>query len=148
MTDPTPRKPQLILPIPTVYRRPSDTQKGREIVATSGSDVTASSSMIQTDVDAPTTIGAPDQHEPQPIDKQQQQQRETQESPIERELPANAKVVRGDGQGLATGLFCPLCLGDLYQFLVSEKRGFVMCPNRQVSHLLLFFGVLDSDVCY
>ncbi|KAH8146647.1 uncharacterized protein LAJ45_09330 [Morchella importuna] len=33
--------------------------------------------------------------------------------------------------GLATGLFCPLCFGDLFQYLISEGRGLVMCPNKK-----------------
>lgn len=149
MTDPVPQKPRLYLPIRSSEKSSSNVTGGdrgsreTEAAANLGSSATrppvtevAASpiSVLNSDGNGTWAVtGSPTLQEKfLQLQKQQQQEEKQQGVPFDRIFPPNVQVVREEDQGLATGMFCPLCLGDLYQFLISEKRGFVMCPDRQV----------------
>lgn len=145
MTDPAPKKPQLCLPThPPECHRESGTERGRgnceDRSAAALVSVETSQPATMVPVAFPnssvgegngnyTTEGTSTLQETFLGLQDQQKQRGAS---ADRIFPPGVQVVRGEDQGLATGMFCPLCLGDLFQFIVSEKRGFVMCPDRQV----------------
>lgn len=140
MRDRAPKKPQLYLPIFPRERRNDNVREDSR-----GSyEAEATAALGSHGTDQPATITFPDSNvrsnnncatagtlPPQEKLVGLQQKDRQQGDSADRDFPPNLQVVRGD-QGLATGMFCPICLGDLFQFVVSERRGFVMCPNRQV----------------
>lgn len=144
MSNSVPQKPRLYLPICTSEpSKPNAAGQGRseheaEAAATLNSLATKPPTLSA--AAAPITVlsvnenGTPGVNEVPSLQEtalQLQRLREQQQvAPFDRDFPPNVQVARAEG--LATGMFCPLCLGDLYQFAVSEKRGFVMCPSRQV----------------
>lgn len=139
--DPAPKKPRLYLP-----KRPPDKRVDTEEVRGSpGEGVTATLGSIGTD--QPATITLPNAGTQVFQETLMRLQQQHQGASADRDFPPGAQVIRGEDQGLATGMFCPLCSGDLFQFMVSERRGFVMCPSRQVAspspRVILF---LSSDL--
>lgn len=141
MTDPAPKKPRLYLPIHPPER--SDNGVTEEGQGSCEEEVTVTLSSLGTG--QPATITFPNSNvrsngncaiagtlDLRDTHMGLQQKQRQQEPSADRDFPPDLQVVRGKDQGLATGMFCPLCLGDLFQFVVSEKRGFVMCPNQQV----------------
>lgn len=108
MADRASQKPILLLPKRPEYRKP----------------VTAKpSSSVPPTTDAETKSPATETRYPATV--------ESKPPDAERDWPLGMGVDR-DKDGLATGLFCPLCFGDLFQYLISEGRGLVMCPNKKV----------------
>lgn len=143
MRDRAPKKPRLCLPILPRERRNDNAREDGQ-----GSyEAEATAALGSLGTDQPATITFPDSNvrsnssytiagtlPPQETLVGLQQKQRQQGASADRDFPPNLQVVRGENQGLATGMFCPLCVGDLFQFVVSERRGFVMCPNRQVAN--------------
>lgn len=140
--DPAPKKPQLYLP-----KRPPDNYKKNDTEEVRGSSREGTTAILGSiGTDQPPTITFPNSNVGsssnygnagtqafQETLMRLQQQQQQPEASVDRDFPPGTQVIRGEDQGLATGMFCPLCSGGLFQFVVSEKRGFVMCPSRQVA---------------
>lgn len=142
--DPAPKKPQFYLP-----KRPPDNYEKNdteEVRGSYGERATATLGSIGTDQSPTITFpnsnvrdssnygnASTQAFEETLMRLQQQLQQQKQEAFADRDFPPGTQVIRGEDQGLATGMFCPLCFGGLFQFVVSERRGFVMCPSRQVA---------------
>lgn len=143
MRDRAPKKPRLCLPILPRERRNDNARED----AQGSYEAEATAALGSLGTDQPVIITFPDSNmrsnnncaiagtlPPQKTLVGLQQRQRQQGASADRDFPPNLQVVRGENQGLATGMFCPLCLGDLFQFVVSERRGFVMCPDRQVAN--------------
>lgn len=140
--DPAPKKPQLYLPKrPPNNGKKNDSTKegpghfGEEATATLGSFGTGQPATFPNlNARSNDSYGVADTQALQEALMRLHQQQGQEGASAGRDFPPDIQVVRGEDQGLATGMFCPLCLGDLFQFVVSERRGFVMCPSRQVAN--------------
>ncbi|KAH0608682.1 uncharacterized protein H6S33_001816 [Morchella sextelata] len=114
MADRASQKPILLLPKRPEYRKPVTAKPSSGVPPTTNTESKSPAAETKSpaaETRSPTTV------ESKPPDG-------------ERDWPLGMGVDR-DKNGLATGLFCPLCFGDLFQYLISEGRGFVMCPNKQ-----------------
>lgn len=139
--DPASKKPQLYLPKrPPGGGKSDGTKEGpgdcrEEATATLGSFGTGQPATFpNSNVRSNDSYGVADTQALQEALMRLHQQQEQQGASADRDFPLGIQVVRGEDQGLATGMVCPLCLGDLFQFVVSERRGFVMCTSRQVAN--------------